>query len=163
MTTKRKPVPASGDPLPEVIDAADATPPATETTASEGGESDAGGEQTTSDAAATGNGAADQKNGTADQVSDQAGAASPAETATVQPSLADQVSETEQAPASTPAAEPPKPTEPEIVDARVLLAFEDHEADDVISAPAPVIEQLKLAGRVDTHPDAVAYARGLRA
>jgi len=161
MTTRRKPVPASGDPLPDAINAADATPPATDTTTNEGGESNADGEQATSDAPATDTAAADQASGNADQVSDQANAAPSTSTATDQPAGADQSVETDQP--TPPATEPQKPAEPEIVDARVLLAFEEHEADDIISAPALVIEQLKLAGRVDPHPDAVAYARSLHA
>jgi hypothetical protein len=66
------------------------------------------------------------------------------------------------APADAPAAAPPGPApEPEILDARVLVAFDEYEVDDIISAPALAIEQLQLAGRVDPHPDAVAFAKSL--
>lgn len=146
MTTKRKPVPASGDPLPDAIDAANATPPATDTTTNEG---DAGGEQTAKNGAtdqASGN--ADQDSGTADQADQAIDATSTSEIPAEQPA---------------PAAEPQKPAEPEIVDARVLIAFDEHEVDDIVSAPAAAIEQMKLAGRVDPHPDAVAFARELHA
>jgi hypothetical protein len=149
MTTKRKPVPASGDPLPDVIDAANATPPATDTTTNEG---DAGGEQTANDGAtdqASDN--ADQGSGTADQA-DQADQAIDATSTSEIP-----------AEQSAPAAEPQKPAEPEIVDARVLIAFDEHEVDDIVSAPAAAIEQMTLAGRVDPHPDAIAFARELHA
>lgn len=51
----------------------------------------------------------------------------------------------------------------ELVDARVLVAFDDYLPDYVVSASADAIEQLKLDGRADPHPDAVAYARSLQA
>ena len=51
----------------------------------------------------------------------------------------------------------------ELVDARVLVAFDDYLPDHVVSASADAIEQLKLDGRADPHPDAVAYARSLQA
>ncbi len=148
MTTKRKPVPASGDPLPDAIDAANTTPPATDTTTNEG---DAGAEQTAND------GATDQVSDNADQGS---GAADKADQAINAKSTSTSASSVEQ---PAPAAEPQKPAEPEIVDARVLIAFDEHEVDDIVSAPAAAIEQMQLAGRVDPHPDAVAFARELPA
>lgn len=51
----------------------------------------------------------------------------------------------------------------EHVDACVLVAFDGYQPDNIVSAPAEVIEKLKLSGRVDPHPDAVAYARSLEA
>ena len=51
--------------------------------------------------------------------------------------------------------------EDEITEARVLVAFDEHDVDDIVTAPADVIEQLAIAGRVDPHPDAVAFAKSL--
>lgn len=137
---KRKPIPAGGQPTSATIEAADATPPATTTSAAES-QADAATSQP-----------------------DQGQASPPAETGT---------------PAADVAGEQPTPTPPaenepqqddapvvdqdEIVDARVLVAFDEHDVDDIVSAPARAIEQLKLAGRVDPHPDAVAFARELLA
>jgi len=59
------------------------------------------------------------------------------------------------------------PAESGAVAARVLVAFFDgetaHAADSVIEAPADVVAQWKAAGTVDDHPEAVAYARSLKA
>ena len=103
---KRQPVPAGGQPTPDTIAAADATPPAV---------------------------------------------TPPAAT----PS------------AETPAAERPADAERadyiEWVEARVLVAFDDHDANDIFTAPAEEVERQKLAGNVDPHPDAVAYAKSLLA
>lgn len=141
---RRKPIPAGGQPTPATIEVANATPAATDNTTNEGG---TGGEPI-GDAGSTNqvSHSAEQGNVTAD-VADQASNVT---------STSDISAEQ-----AAPAAEPQKPTEPEIVDARVLVAFDEHEADDIVSAPSNVIEQLKLAGRVDPHPDAVAFAREL--
>jgi hypothetical protein len=95
--TKRKPIPAGGQPTPAAIDAANATP------------------------------AADMA-----PAADNASAPPPAEVDTT-----------------------------DFVEARVLVAFDEYEVDDIISAPAIAIEQLQLAGRVDPHPDAVDFAKSL--
>jgi hypothetical protein len=50
-----------------------------------------------------------------------------------------------------------------LVDARVLVAYGDHQPDDVVTDTRDAIEQMKLDGRADPHPDAVAYARSLQA
>lgn len=59
------------------------------------------------------------------------------------------------------------PAEAGVVAARVLVRFFDgetaHAADSVIEAPADVVAQWKAAGTVDDHPEAVAYARSLKA
>ena len=49
----------------------------------------------------------------------------------------------------------------ELVEARVLVAFDDHDANDIFTAPADEVERQKIAGNVDPHPDAVAYAKSL--
>lgn len=49
------------------------------------------------------------------------------------------------------------------VEAAVLVAFADHQPDDIVTAPAVEIERLQVAGKVDPHPDAVAFARSLKA
>lgn len=67
----------------------------------------------------------------------------------------------EPAPQPDPETDPAPTAEAEIIDARVLVAFDEYEADDIISAPSDAIEQLKIAGRVDPHPDAVAFAKSL--
>ncbi|WP_230630687.1 hypothetical protein [Sphingomonas sp. Leaf37] len=49
----------------------------------------------------------------------------------------------------------------ELVEARVLVAFGDHAANDIFTAPAAEVERQKLAGNVDPHPDAVTFAKSL--
>lgn len=95
---KRQPVPASGQPTPDTIAAADATPPV-ETPAN-----DAGADQTDN----------------------------------VDPEV-----------------------DGELIEARVLVAFDEHDANDIFVAPADEVERQKIAGNVDPHPDAVAYAKSL--
>jgi hypothetical protein len=51
----------------------------------------------------------------------------------------------------------------DLVEARVLVAFGEHAPDDIVTGSADAIEQMKLDGRADPHPDAIAYARGLQA
>lgn len=50
-----------------------------------------------------------------------------------------------------------------ILDARVLLAFDEHQPDDIVSGTLDALAVLERDGKVDTHPDAVAYARSLKA
>lgn len=52
----------------------------------------------------------------------------------------------------------PEPETDEDVDARVLIAFDAYEVNDIITAPRSVIGTLYRAGQVDPHPDAVAFA-----
>lgn len=49
----------------------------------------------------------------------------------------------------------------EPVDARVLVAFDEYDVNEIFSASADEVERRKLAGTVDPHPDAVAYAKSL--
>lgn len=70
--------------------------------------------------------------------------------------------------AEAPKAEPPAPDpappvapEGEQVEARVLVAFEGYEANDVAIIDAAQVERLVGEGKVDPHPDAVAYAKSL--
>ena len=76
--------------------------------------------------------------------------------------------------AEAPAASEPAPVASEtdladdhaddqLIDARVLVAFEEHQPDDLIALSIDAIEILELDGKVDSHPDAVAYARTLGA
>lgn len=69
-------------------------------------------------------------------------------------------------PATTPEAETPEhqdegaaDTSDELVEARVLLDHDGYVVNSVISAPADIIDRLKLAGVVDPHADAVAFAK----
>lgn len=133
---KRQPVPAGGQPTAAVIAAADAAPPAAAVDAA----TDAGAEQA-SEASPT-NAAA------ADTGADHAQNPTPGE----------------DAPNDARAAEPAADTSVEDeapVKARVLVAFDEHDANDIVTASAAEIERLKLAGNVDPHPDAVAYAKRL--
>ncbi|OWK27574.1 hypothetical protein [Sphingomonas dokdonensis] len=99
------------------------------------------------------------------------------ETAEADPSLAAEgtaPTATAAAEPTAPPAEPPLPaadekpsseqeqaSEHEITEARVLVAFDEHDVDDIVTAPVEVIEQLAIAGRVDPHPDAIAFAKSL--
>lgn len=74
------------------------------------------------------------------------------------------------APSDTPAADPD--TAPasndhrdplEVGDARVLIAFDEHLPDDILSGTLAELRVLERDGKVDTHPDAVAYVRSLQA
>lgn len=49
----------------------------------------------------------------------------------------------------------------ELVEARVLVAFDEYDANQIFLASAAEVERRKLAGTVDPHPDAVAYAKSL--
>jgi len=49
----------------------------------------------------------------------------------------------------------------EQVEARVLVAFEAYDANDVAIVRAADVERLVGAGKIDPHPDAVAYAKSL--
>lgn len=51
----------------------------------------------------------------------------------------------------------------EMGDARVLIAFDEHLPDDLVSSTMAELRVLERDGKVDPHPDAVAYARGLKA
>ncbi|WP_295560610.1 hypothetical protein [uncultured Sphingomonas sp.] len=133
---KRQPVPAGGQPTPAVIDAADATPPAA---------------------------AADPAAGAG---TDQASKAAPTNVAAPDAGTVKAPTPTpgEDAPNDARAEEPAADTSTEDeapVEARVLVAFDEHDANDIVTAPAAEIERLKLAGNVDPHPDAVAYAKRL--
>lgn len=71
-----------------------------------------------------------------------------------------------ESPADAAATEQPVATEPSededaVVEARVLVAFDEHDVNDVFVDAAAEVERLKLAGYVDPHPDAVAYAKSL--
>ncbi|MFN3517958.1 MAG: hypothetical protein ACK4YT_00775 [Sphingomonas sp.] len=48
-------------------------------------------------------------------------------------------------------------------DARVLLAFDGYEPDDILSGTLDELSVLERDGKIDAHPDAVAYARSLKA
>lgn len=48
-------------------------------------------------------------------------------------------------------------------DARVLIAFDEHLPDDIVSGTLAELAVLERDGKVDTHPDAVAYVRSLKA
>lgn len=68
----------------------------------------------------------------------------------------------------TPAAPPASDTVPAIdvdalIDARVLVAFEGYEPNDIITARAGEISRLVKAGRVDDAADAVAAALEMQA
>lgn len=56
-----------------------------------------------------------------------------------------------------------QPTEGAQVEARVLLACSWGAADDVVSLTKEETEAGVAAGELDTHPDAVAYAKSLAA
>ena len=61
-------------------------------------------------------------------------------------------------------SEEPKDEEPkadESLEARVLVAFDDHEVNSVISGSEEEIDQLVREGRVDPHPAAVEFAKSL--
>lgn len=131
---KRKPVPAGGAPTPATIEAADATPPATDTT---------------------------DKSGEKD---DTPSGSEPSTTASgPEPST---TTDTRSADVSAPAATDPVAKEnaidlDAIVEARVLIAFDGYEVNDIITDTVRAIGTMKLAGQVDPHPDAVAYALSL--
>lgn len=133
---KRQPVPAGGQPTPAVIAAADAAPPAAAVDAA----TDAGADQA-SEAAPT-------NAATTDAGADQAPNPTPGEDAPIDTSAEE--------PAADTSVEDEAP-----VEARVLVAFDEHDANDIVIASAAEIERLKLAGNVDPHPDAVAYAKRL--
>lgn len=138
---KRQPVPAGGQPTPVVITAADAAPPAAAVDAA----TDAGAEQAGAEQALE---ASPTNAAAADAGADQAQNPTPGEDA---PNDA-----RAEEPAADTSAEDEAP-----VEARVLVAFDEHDANDIVTAPAAEIERLKLAGNVDPHPDAVAYAKRL--
>ena len=48
-------------------------------------------------------------------------------------------------------------------DARVLIAFDEHLPDDIVSGTLDELGVLERDGKVDTHADAVAYARSQKA
>lgn len=48
------------------------------------------------------------------------------------------------------------------IKARVLMDGLYGKVDDVIEIPAAELQQAEASGQVDTHPDAVAYAEGLK-
>ncbi len=56
----------------------------------------------------------------------------------------------------------PKPETDEDVDARVLIAFDAYDVNDIITAPRSVIGDLFRNGQVDPNPDAVAFALAQR-
>ncbi|MEK9211725.1 hypothetical protein [Sphingomonas sp. 2378] len=58
---------------------------------------------------------------------------------------------------------PPDEGPTELVEARVTLDFEDHAVNAVIEIPAGRVAQLEREGYIDTHADAVAYAKSLAA
>ncbi len=65
----------------------------------------------------------------------------------------------------TPAASDdptPEPETDEDVDARVLIAFDAYDVNDIITAPRSVIGELFRNGQVDPNPDAVAFALAQR-
>ncbi len=51
----------------------------------------------------------------------------------------------------------------EVGDARVLIAFDEHVPDDLVSGTLADLRVLERDGKVDTHPDAVAYVWSLQA
>lgn len=57
----------------------------------------------------------------------------------------------------TPTEEDPA----ELVEARVTLDFEDYVVNDLAEIPAGRVGQLEREGYIDTHADAVAYAKSL--
>lgn len=50
-----------------------------------------------------------------------------------------------------------------VVEARVTLEFEDHAVNDVVQVRADRVDQLEREGYIDSHPEAVAYAKSLAA
>ncbi len=65
-------------------------------------------------------------------------------------------------PASNDGPNPPAASggeDGDLVEARVLIDHDGHAPNDILRAPAAEIERLKLAGVVDDHEDAVAYAK----
>lgn len=89
------------------------------------------------------------------------------ETGTTEPG---QVSQSEGTDTGAPAGDTPpasddptpEPETDEYVDARVLIAFDAYEVNDIVTAPRSVIGTLYRAGQVDPHPDAVAFALAQR-
>lgn len=47
-------------------------------------------------------------------------------------------------------------------EARALIGFDGYDVDDLVTCSEAEIRALFVAGRVDPHPDAVAYAKQLR-
>lgn len=64
------------------------------------------------------------------------------------------------APAEAPTA--PAAEDGEMVEARALLAFDDFDVDAIVTASPAAIAALEVDGKVDPHPDAVAYAKSLQ-
>ncbi len=74
--------------------------------------------------------------------------------------------ETAELPPTEPETAELPPTEPEnvaLVEGRVLSATAGHAVDAVIELPAAEAEAAEKAGWLDTHPDAVAFAKSLPA
>ncbi len=66
--------------------------------------------------------------------------------------------------AEIPGADPEPPAaapEGEQVEARVLVSFEGYDANDVAIIDVADVERLAGEGKIDPHPDAVAYAKSL--
>lgn len=71
---------------------------------------------------------------------------------------------TEGAPSDTPIADVDGDRDLlEVSDARVLVAFNEHLPDDIVSGTLAELRALERDGKVDTHPDAVAYVRSQQA
>ncbi len=71
---------------------------------------------------------------------------------------------TQGAPSETPIADIDDDRDPlEDGEARVLVAFDEHLPDDIVSGTLAELRVLERDGKVDTHPDAVAYVRSQQA
>jgi hypothetical protein len=55
----------------------------------------------------------------------------------------------------------PSPQKKKLVKARVLMACEYGEPDDLVEIESSTAKQVEAAGKIDTHKDAVAYAESL--
>ncbi len=49
----------------------------------------------------------------------------------------------------------------DLIEARVLIAFDEHEPNDVVSFCSEDLDTLEREGKVDADPRAVAYAKSL--
>lgn len=55
----------------------------------------------------------------------------------------------------------PAPPSDGQIEARALIAFEGYNPNDVVIVAESEVEALQGAGKIDPHPDAVAYAKSL--
>lgn len=87
--------------------------------------------------------------------------AAAAATSAAAPSAADRPAPVaEQAAETSPTIET-APINGDIVEGRVIVAFEDYEPNDVYAGSADDALVLEISGHIDCHPSAVAYAKSL--